>query len=472
MRVRGSAPAPSLVDLGAGNCAKAREPVSAARAAALRRASISRSSSCATRCARCSAQHPQLDVVGARPGLLAPASTCLPSCSTAAHRLFFYPGSSIGNFTPRRGATRFLRRIRAQAPAAAASLIGVDLVKPRRCSRPPTTTPSASPRRSTSTLLRHLNRLIGSDFEPRQWRHVARFYDEAASRIEMHLEARRGAGRALAGRRAALRRGRAHPHRELVQVHGRGLRLAAARRGLSQSAGLDRRERLVRGLSRGRLSRARTRVARAPCRDARRPGACRRRRELPAVRRHVADLGLDLDRGQGRGRRDAAALLRHRPVRRSRSPASLRSCAASAPRSRRRCAPGSSFPACSSNAGTYGLLFWGMQTVASGVAGLVNLALIPVGLLGLSVLSGQEKAGWRHAVALLLGSAGLMLVCSGATPASAGGRGEWLGVAAIVAGTFCYCGCGAVVAAAAADARSRCSSRPHRRSSASSPSPP
>jgi drug/metabolite transporter (DMT)-like permease len=88
------------------------------------------------------------------------------------------------------------------------------------------------------------------------------------------------------------------------------------------------------------------------------------------------------------------------------------------------------------NAGTYGLLFWGMQTVASGVAGLVNLALIPVGLLGLSVLSGQEKAGWRHAVALLLGSAGLMLVFW----RNAGfGGGEWLGVAAIVAGTFCYC---------------------------------
>jgi len=90
------------------------------------------------------------------------------------------------------------------------------------------------------------------------------------------------------------------------------------------------------------------------------------------------------------------------------------------------------------NAGTYGLLFWGMQTVASGVAGLVNLALIPVGLLGLSVLAGQEKAGWRHAVALLLGSAGLVLVFW-RNAGFGGGRGEWLGVAAIVAGTFCYC---------------------------------
>ncbi|MCE9661496.1 MAG: DMT family transporter [Burkholderiales bacterium] len=90
------------------------------------------------------------------------------------------------------------------------------------------------------------------------------------------------------------------------------------------------------------------------------------------------------------------------------------------------------------NAGTYGLLFWGMQTVASGVAGLVNLALIPVGLLGLSVLAGEEKPGWRHALALLLGSAGLVLVFW-RNASFGGGRAEWLGVLAIVGGTFCYC---------------------------------
>jgi drug/metabolite transporter (DMT)-like permease len=90
------------------------------------------------------------------------------------------------------------------------------------------------------------------------------------------------------------------------------------------------------------------------------------------------------------------------------------------------------------SAGTYALLFWGMQSVASGVAGLVNLSLIPVGLLGLSVLRGEERAGWRHGVALLLGLGGLLLVFW-RNAGFAGGRGEWLGVAAIVAGTFCYC---------------------------------
>jgi uncharacterized SAM-dependent methyltransferase len=38
-------------------------------------------------------------------------------------------------------------------------------------------------------LLRHLNRLIDSDFRAEEWDHVARF-DTELSRIEMHLEAR------------------------------------------------------------------------------------------------------------------------------------------------------------------------------------------------------------------------------------------------------------------------------------------
>jgi uncharacterized SAM-dependent methyltransferase len=34
-----------------------------------------------------------------------------------------------------------------------------------------------------------LNRLLGADFDLRQWQHVA-LYDEAQGRIEMHLQAR------------------------------------------------------------------------------------------------------------------------------------------------------------------------------------------------------------------------------------------------------------------------------------------
>jgi drug/metabolite transporter (DMT)-like permease len=90
------------------------------------------------------------------------------------------------------------------------------------------------------------------------------------------------------------------------------------------------------------------------------------------------------------------------------------------------------------NVGTYALLFWGMQFVGSGVSGLINLSLIPVGLFGLSVLAGDEQPRWRHALALGLGVAGLAVLFSGKT-SFAGSATELWGAAAIVAATFCYC---------------------------------
>jgi drug/metabolite transporter (DMT)-like permease len=53
-----------------------------------------------------------------------------------------------------------------------------------------------------------------------------------------------------------------------------------------------------------------------------------------------------------------------------------------------------------------------MQFIPSGISGLVNLSLIPIGLFSLSILVGNERAHWRHAVALVLGTAGLVLLFS------------------------------------------------------------
>ncbi|PAX06307.1 DMT family transporter [Sphingomonas lenta] len=95
------------------------------------------------------------------------------------------------------------------------------------------------------------------------------------------------------------------------------------------------------------------------------------------------------------------------------------------------------------NTGTYGLLFWGMQHVPSGLSGLVNLALIPVMLFALAALTGEERPTWRHAVALAIGLAGLVGLFW--TRLGEGSGGSGLGLAAIVAGTACYC-LGSVVA--------------------------
>ena len=105
-----------------------------------------------------------------------------------ARPVFFYPGSSIGNFEAA-DALALLRRIRSRA-SGGGLLIGVDLVKPTAILEAAYDDSLGVTAAFNRNALSHLNRLIGSDFAPRQWRHVA-FYDVAKARIEMHLEARK-----------------------------------------------------------------------------------------------------------------------------------------------------------------------------------------------------------------------------------------------------------------------------------------
>ncbi|MBV9890797.1 MAG: L-histidine N(alpha)-methyltransferase [Rhizobacter sp.] len=101
--------------------------------------------------------------------------------------VFFYPGSSIGNFAAAE-ALAFLRRIRERA-SGGGLLVGVDLVKPKPVLEAAYDDALGVTAAFNRNALSHLNRLIGSDFAPREWRHVA-FYDNAKARVEMHLEAR------------------------------------------------------------------------------------------------------------------------------------------------------------------------------------------------------------------------------------------------------------------------------------------
>jgi L-histidine Nalpha-methyltransferase len=124
-------------------------------------------------------------MVGA--GLDFSSRLALPAALCQARSLVFYPGSSIGNFDPD-DALRLLREARELADGGAL-LIGVDLVKDHALLEAAYDDPLGVTAAFNLNLLRHLNRLIGSDFDPRQWQHLARF-DRDASRIEMHLVAR------------------------------------------------------------------------------------------------------------------------------------------------------------------------------------------------------------------------------------------------------------------------------------------
>jgi dimethylhistidine N-methyltransferase len=178
-------PAPTLIDLGAGSCAKAARlfgPLAPRRYVAVD-ISVDYLRDTLSRLQR---EHPALSLVGV--GLDFSTQLALPAALTGGPSLVFYPGSSIGNFSPAE-ALRLLREARTTA-AGGALLIGVDLVKPVAVLEAAYDDELGVTAAFNLNLLSHMNRLLGTDFQVRDWRHVA-FYDVAASRIEMHLEARR-----------------------------------------------------------------------------------------------------------------------------------------------------------------------------------------------------------------------------------------------------------------------------------------
>jgi dimethylhistidine N-methyltransferase len=130
-------------------------------------------------------EHPALEVRGV--GIDFSERLALPAALVDAPALLFYPGSSIGNFTPA-DALRWLREA-CDAAQGGALLIGVDLVKPTPVLERAYDDALGVTAAFNLNLLRHVNRLLGGDVDLRQWQHVA-FFNAAESRIEMHLKAR------------------------------------------------------------------------------------------------------------------------------------------------------------------------------------------------------------------------------------------------------------------------------------------
>ncbi|HEX6018801.1 MAG TPA: L-histidine N(alpha)-methyltransferase [Burkholderiaceae bacterium] len=132
-------------------------------------------------------RHPGIEVVGV--GADFSSALVLPPDTGRGERLLFYPGSSIGNFTPI-GALRFLRQARAAGGPGGALLIGVDLVKDKATLELAYDDPLKVTAAFNLNLLLRLEALLGCDARIDDFDHVALF-DEAQSRIEMHLQARR-----------------------------------------------------------------------------------------------------------------------------------------------------------------------------------------------------------------------------------------------------------------------------------------
>ncbi len=175
----------SLIDLGAAGCAKALRLIPLLRPASYVAVDISVDFLRAG-LAQVQREHPQLPITGV--GLDFSAELHLPAEFVQDRPVFFYAGSSIGNFTPAQ-AEQFLAGVHRQARGGGL-LIGVDLVKANELLVPAYDDALGVTAAFNLNMLLHLNRLIGADFAVRDWRHVALF-DTEQSRIEMHLEARR-----------------------------------------------------------------------------------------------------------------------------------------------------------------------------------------------------------------------------------------------------------------------------------------
>lgn len=108
-----------------------------------------------------------------------------PARGASGATLAFFPGSTVGNLEPGE-AQAFLRRVGQQTGPGSFLLIGVDLVKDREVLEQAYNDQAGVTARFNRNMLRHLNRLLGADFEPEAFRHRA-VWNPEASRIEMHL---------------------------------------------------------------------------------------------------------------------------------------------------------------------------------------------------------------------------------------------------------------------------------------------
>ncbi len=129
----------------------------------------------------------------------------LPRAVADRSRMGFFPGSTIGNLDPAQ-ASRFLRTARATLGPAALFLVGVDLRKDPRILVPAYDDAQGVTAAFNLNVLRRLNREAGADFDLRAFLHRA-VWNDAESRIEMHLVSARRQAVHVAGHRIDFARG-------------------------------------------------------------------------------------------------------------------------------------------------------------------------------------------------------------------------------------------------------------------------
>lgn len=151
--------------------------------------------------ARLATHHPELIVTGicadyTRPLPLPPAPN--------GRRIGFFPGSTIGNFTPQ-DAAGFLRSA-AQSLKGGGMLIGVDRKKDKAILDAAYNDAAGVTEAFIMNLLVRMNRELEANFDLDRFRYVG-FYNEIAGRIEIYIESLQDQTVSVAGQRFRFRKG-------------------------------------------------------------------------------------------------------------------------------------------------------------------------------------------------------------------------------------------------------------------------
>jgi dimethylhistidine N-methyltransferase len=155
----------------------------------------------------------------------------LPPSSRAGEpglSLGFFPGSSIGNFTPGE-ALQFLRSA-AQMLKGGALLIGVDLVKDPAVLHAAYNDAAGVTAAFNRNLLVRANNELGADFVPERFAHYA-YYEPRLQRVEMHLVSDREQHVQLLGRRFEFAAGESLHTENSYKYTVEGFRTLARRAG-------------------------------------------------------------------------------------------------------------------------------------------------------------------------------------------------------------------------------------------------
>jgi dimethylhistidine N-methyltransferase len=174
-----------FVDLGAGDCAKAALLLPALHARRYVAVDIA-AAAIEPALSRLTPVFPRVELMGVVTDFSRRFD--LAGAIDAGPVTFFYPGSSIGNFTPEE-ARDLLRRVRDLCGPESGLLIGVDTKKDKARLDAAYNDALGVTAAFNLNVLNHVNRLTDGDFTPAGFAHVA-FYEPIKGRVEMHLESR------------------------------------------------------------------------------------------------------------------------------------------------------------------------------------------------------------------------------------------------------------------------------------------